>query len=94
MKKNIEKFQKDGYCIVKSAVSDELRDFVTQYTLFDEMQDFTPDGSQVPTAHSKYGDPTMEAMLLHLHTKMEEKYWSKVFSLHIRFIECIAKATN
>ena len=79
MKKNIEKFQKDDYCIVKSAVSDELRDFVTQYTLFDEMQDFTPDGSQVPTAHSKYGDPTMEAMLLHLHTKMEENTGLSLF---------------
>ena len=71
MKKNVDKFKKDGYCIVKSAISNELRDFITQYALFDEMQDFTPDGSQVPKAHSKYGDPAMESTLLHLHKSME-----------------------
>jgi hypothetical protein len=70
--KTIEEFKKKGYTIVKNAVSAELRDFVTQYALFDEMQDFTPDGSQVPTAHSKYADPAMETMLLHLHSLMEE----------------------
>lgn len=72
MKKNVDKFTKDGYCIVKSVISSELRDFVTQYALFDEMQDFSPDGSQVPAAHSKYGDPAMESMLLHLHDIMEK----------------------
>jgi hypothetical protein len=36
------------------------------------MQDFTPDGMQVPAAHSKYGDPAMEAMLLALHPIMEK----------------------
>jgi len=72
MLETVEKFKKDGYCIVKSAISDELRDFVTQYALFDEMQDFSPDGQQVPAAHSKYGDPAMESMLIHLHKIMEE----------------------
>jgi hypothetical protein len=70
--KTVEEFKEKGYTIVKNAVSAELRDFVTQYALFDEMQDFTPDGSQVPAAHSKYADPAMEAMLLHLHPLMEK----------------------
>lgn len=67
-------FAKNGYCIVKSAVSKELRDFVTQYALFDEMQDNAVHlgDEQVPAAHSKYADPAMEAMLLHLHPIMEE----------------------
>jgi hypothetical protein len=65
---SIDFFQKNGYCIVKSAISDELRDFITQYALFDEMQNFAPEGSgaQVPEAHSKYADPAMETLLLQL----------------------------
>lgn len=72
MNKNINLFKEKGYCIVKSAVSDELKDFVTQYALFDEMQRFTPDNSQVVGAHARYADPAMETMLLHLHKLMEE----------------------
>jgi hypothetical protein len=67
-------FSKNGYCIVKNVISPELRDFVTQYTLFDEMQDFSPEGpyTQVENAHSKYADPAMESMLLILHPLMEK----------------------
>jgi hypothetical protein len=67
-------FQKYNYCLVKNAISTELRDFVTQYALFDEMQNFTPEleHEQVPNAHSRYGDAAMEAMLLYLHKTMEE----------------------
>lgn len=70
-------FQKNGYVIVRNAISTELRDFITQYALFDEMQDKVPerelhDSPQVPNAHSKYGDPAMETMLLHLHPIMEQ----------------------
>ncbi len=75
---NNDFFNKNGYVIVKSAISQELRDFVTQYALFDEMQDFTPEKklrgkeySQVAEAHSKYGDPAMESLLLHMHPLME-----------------------
>lgn len=72
MKNNIEQFEQHGYCVIKSAVSSELIDFVTQYALFDEMQDFSPDGHQVPSAHAKYADPAMETMLLHLHSILEK----------------------
>jgi hypothetical protein len=67
-----EDFTNNGYTLIKNALNSELRDVVTQYALFDEMQDFTPDGNQVPRAHSKYADPAMEAMLLHLHPLMEK----------------------
>lgn len=65
-------FKKNGYTIVKNAINIELRDVITQYALFDEMQDFNADGSQVPRAHSKYADPAMESMLLHIHPLMEK----------------------
>jgi hypothetical protein len=75
-KSNIDFFAENKYCIVKSAISEELRDFVTQYALFDEMQDFASEEMQgrmqVPNAHSKYADPAMESMLLHLQPIMEK----------------------
>lgn len=72
MNKNTETFNEKGYCVVKNAIPEELRDFITQYALFDEMQDFTPDQMQVVGAHSKYADPAMETMLIYLHKQMEE----------------------
>jgi hypothetical protein len=69
---SVKEFKEKGYTLVKNAVKTELRDIITQYALFDEMQDFTPDGSQVPKAHSKYADPAMEAMLLYIHPLMEK----------------------
>lgn len=69
---NVKFFNKNGYCIIKSAINNELTDFVTQYALFDEMQDFTPDTNQVVGAHAKYADPCMETMLLQLHPIMEK----------------------
>jgi hypothetical protein len=70
-------FKEKGYCIIKNIISNELRDVITQYALFDEMQDFKSEGSQmvnslVPDAHSKYADPAMESMLLHLLPFMEK----------------------
>lgn len=66
-------FKERGYSFIKDAVPIDLRNFITQYALFDEMQDFTSDGSQVPNAHSKYADPAMETMLLYLHPLMEKE---------------------
>lgn len=80
---NQEIFKNHGFCIVRNAISDELRDFVTQYALFDEMQDYTPEGDvgyvSVPNAHSKYVDPAMETMLLHLQSTIEEHTGLSVF---------------
>jgi hypothetical protein len=68
----IESFKENGFCIVKNAISSELRDFVTQYALFDEMQSDGYRDHQVPNAYAKYGDPAMESMLLYLKTVLEE----------------------
>jgi hypothetical protein len=70
---SMEDFKTKGYSHITNAISPELRDFVTQYALFDEMQDFSADQMQVVGAHSKYVDPAMEAMLLHLHPLMEKE---------------------
>lgn len=81
---SIKDFQKNGYTLVKNAVKQELRDVITQYTLFDEMQNFMPekmsDGiGQVPEAHSKYADPAMEAMLLHIQPLVEKNTGLSLF---------------
>jgi tryptophan halogenase len=68
----IDSFKSNGYCVVKSAISPEIRDLATQYALFDEMQDFTPDTMQVKAAHSKYADPMMETILLQLQPILEK----------------------
>ena len=69
---SVKEFRQKGYTTVRGAIKQDLTDVVTQYALFDELQDFTPDGSQVPRAHSKYADPLMESMLLHVHPIMEK----------------------
>ena len=74
---NKENFNKHGYYVIKSAISEELRDFVTQYALFDEQQRFDDrengvDEPSVPVAHSRYADPAMETMMLHLQKIVQE----------------------
>jgi len=70
-------FKKQGYVTVRRALNSDLRDLLTQYALFDEMQNFTPervlypDTAQVRDAHSKYADPAMEALLLHMQPTIE-----------------------
>ena len=80
--KSQEQFEKNGYCLVQSAISNELRDVITQYALFDEMQNFSPEdyaNAQVANAHSKYADPAMESLLLLLHPIMEEATGLKLY---------------
>lgn len=76
---SIKQFRERGYTLVKNAINSELRDVITQYALFDEMQDFNPDGGQVLGAHSKYADPIMEAMLLNIHPLMEKNTGLKLY---------------
>lgn len=63
----VSDFIKNKYCYVEKALSDDICEIVTKYTLFDEKNDFLPEetGSQVPGSHSKYGDPLMESILLY-----------------------------
>lgn len=79
MKKNIKNFEKNGYVWINNCISEELSYFITQYALFDEMQDFNPDGLQVPNAHAKYGDPAMESLLLKLHPFIEKNTGLKLY---------------
>ena len=72
MKNNVKEFSKKGYVLVKNAVSRDLVDFMTQYALFDEVQNFNPDQTQVIGAHAKYADPVMETLLLKLHKIIED----------------------
>jgi hypothetical protein len=71
-------FKENGYCIVKSAIDPDLRDFITQYALFDEMRNFEAD-QQVVGAHAKYADPAMEALLLKLLPLMEKHTGLELF---------------
>ena len=49
--KNVLEFKKNKYTVVKNAISKEIVELVTQYALFDEMQDFNADTQQVVGAH-------------------------------------------
>jgi|TARA_B110000305_G_C19462023_1_gene655154 hypothetical protein len=66
-----KQFKDNGYCIVKNAVSKELRDFITQYVFFDEMQSDAAGDTQVPNSVAKYGDPAMESLLVLLKEQLE-----------------------
>jgi hypothetical protein len=70
-----EFFKQNGYYVVRNALSEELRDFITQYTLFDEGQNYENGlgDDQIPNSYSKYADPAMETVLLHLHSMVQEK---------------------
>jgi hypothetical protein len=68
---NREEFLSKGYTVVRGAVSREIVDLATQYALFDEIQDFRPDRTQVVGAHAKYADPMMESLLIKLQPIIE-----------------------
>lgn len=79
----IDFFKKNNYCLVKDSIGKDLLDVITQYALFDEMQNFRSEKSQgrgqVPDAHSVYADPAMESMLLFLLPIMEKNTGLKLF---------------
>lgn len=72
MNNNVKKFKDNKYIYIKNIINSELSDFITQYALFDEMQNFNPDNYQVPNAHSKYADPAMESLLLKILPVMQK----------------------
>jgi hypothetical protein len=68
-------FQEYGYLTVPELLNDETVALFTQYALFMESKEFTPEtgqSAQVPGAHSSYGDPFAEALLLYAHESMEQ----------------------
>lgn len=64
-------FEKNGYAVKRKVITKEIVELVTQYALFDEMQNPDIGDSQIDNAHSKYADPLMESLLLKLHPIME-----------------------
>jgi hypothetical protein len=81
--KQVEEFNEKGYTVLRNALNIDIVNIITQYALFDEMQDFRSEEmqglDQVPKAHSKYADPAMEAMLLHIHPLMEKNTGLKLY---------------
>jgi hypothetical protein len=67
----VKEFKEKKYTVVRSVISEEMIEFISQYTLFDEIQNPLVGDPQVPKAHSKYGDPAMETLLLMLQSVME-----------------------
>lgn len=71
-----QKFNDIGYVVVKKMLDKDIVDLVSQYALFDQIQNFqieTAVTPQIPGTHSKYADPMMESMLLKLLPEIEKK---------------------
>lgn len=87
----MSEFLKNRYHIINNAVEPAVRDLVTQYALFDEMQDFSPEkevmpgAEQVAEAHSKYSDPLMESMLLYLQPIIESEIGIQLYPTYSYF---------
>ena len=68
-------FKKNGYTLLKGLFDKQAVELFTQYALFKEGFDYSPEAhatAQVPGAHSSYGDPFAESLLLWAHEAMEE----------------------
>lgn len=65
-------FEKDRYVIVKNIVSGEIANIVTQYALFDMINDFDGRDEMIPGSHSSYSDNLMESILLHVKPIVEK----------------------
>lgn len=82
-----EEFANKGYAIIRDFLPIDIRDLLTQYALFDEMQNFDPEYEQelVPTAHGRHADPAMESVLLRLQPLIEEKLGMKLLPTYSYF---------
>ncbi len=79
-------FENKGYCVIKSAVSNEMVEFISQYALFDEMQNLNVGADwMVPDAHCRFGDPAMETLLVKLQPLMEENTGKKLIPTYSYF---------
>jgi len=67
-------FNDTGYVFIKDILDKEIVALTSQYALFDQIQNFQPEGlgAQIPGTHSQYADPLMESLLLKLHPVIEE----------------------
>lgn len=67
----VEEFKLKKYTIERGVISKEMRSFISQYAIFDELQDPAINDGQVISAHAKYADPAMETLLLMLQPTIE-----------------------
>jgi hypothetical protein len=69
----IMSFAEDRLVYVRDALDPALTEIARNYTLFDETLDYRDEAPewQVRNCHSKWGDPFMEALLLHMLPLME-----------------------
>jgi hypothetical protein len=74
-------FSKNKYVYVPQAIDKNIIDIARTYTIFDETVNYRDEGAsgQVPGAHSKYGDPFMESLLLHLQPFIEKETGLQLF---------------
>jgi hypothetical protein len=72
---NVEQFQSKGYVYVKNAINTDILNLVTNYSLFDEQQNYSLEqgpNPQIHNSHSSYGNPLMESLLLFMLPFMEK----------------------
>lgn len=74
-------FKKNGYALIEGLIAPPTVELFTQYALFKEGIDFTPESggsAQVAGAHSSYGDPFAESMLLWSQDAIEDATGKKL----------------
>jgi len=78
---NIDLFQNNKYVYIKDAIPADICNIFAQYTLFEEKNNFSPEGAneQVPAMHSVYGDSLMESVLLYCKDIIEENTGLNLF---------------
>jgi len=77
-----KEFDEIGYKVVRNVIPWPIAEFITQYALIDEVQNFTEEErihAQVANSHSRYADPAMETVLLHLQETMEKETGLSLF---------------
>jgi len=86
-KTSVEEFNTQGYTVIRDVMPTDIGDLLTQYALFDEMQNFDPEqeGELVPTSHHKHADPAMESVLLKLQPIIEERTGKKLLPTYSYF---------
>lgn len=78
--KNIELFNTKGYFLMNNVIDITMASVVNLYALFDEQNDFSPEENpQVAGAHSRYADPLMESLLLHIQPVIEQNTGLELF---------------
>ena len=81
-------FDEDKYIRVKKIISEDTAKLITQYALFDMLNDFNPSTGglgSVPGTHHRYSDNLMESLLLSLQPVIEEHTGRKLIPTYSFF---------